>query len=301
MIDRKLPIIIAGPTGSGKSAYAIKIAQQNSGVIICADSRQVYRDMRIGTASPSDEDLETVEHLGFNCQAPTEHYDAGRFVNDTLAFIEDVRNRNKTPIIVGGTGLYLRCLRFGFDDKVGKSVVVREGLESEARIEGLAALHRKLEHADPLAASRIHPNDSVRIIRALEICESNQLSPTSLLTSHFSDKVKLEANWLLLWPERQELHRRLALRIQCMFTAGLIQEAVYLRSILPDDHRLLKTMGYEESLQVIDGKISESRARELVLFRQRQYAKRQYTWFRKEDWWTHVDGSIDSNYLGTNK
>lgn len=288
MINR-LPIVIAGPTCSGKSSYALALGKQIDGVIICADSRQVYQDMHIGTASPTPEDRAQVEHLGFNCRSPLEIYDAGRFVRDTLGFIADVISRNRAPIIVGGTGLYLRCLRFGIDDTFGKSVTIRDQLEKEAASEGLEVLHQRLAVADPAAAARIHPHDSVRIIRALEIMELNDRQAQQILTSHFSSDIKLAAQWQLLWPERAELHRRLAERVKAMFSDGLIKEAVELRKKLPPEHRLLKTMGYEEALRVADGELSEAQAGELVLIRQRQYAKRQYTWFKKETWWEIVD------------
>lgn len=292
MINLQLPIVIAGPTASGKSAIALNFAKKNNGIIICADSRQIYQHMRIGTASPSDEDLAQVEHLGFNCRSPLENYDAALFVRDTLAFVDEVLKQKKVPIIVGGTGLYLRALRFGLNDVQGRCVEIRERLEQEAAQSGLAVLHARLAAVDEAAAARIHMNDPVRIVRALELFELHQSAPQALMKSHFSDDIKFNAQWFLLWPERSILHVRIKERIEVMFSAGLVDEALALRKILPEGHRLLKTMGYEEALRLADGEIFEKEALELVLIRQRQYAKRQYTWFKKETWWQRDLGDL---------
>jgi len=259
------PIVIAGPTASGKSAYALQLAQQINGEIICGDSRQVYARMRIGTAGPSEEELQTVAHHGFHVVDPNESYDAGRFIQDTDSYVKEVQSRQKTPIIVGGTGLYLRAYRYGMQDVPPKSEEVREKLAKEKEQIGLDALYQKLKTLDPDTGKR----------------------PSELRQTHLTQKVRVDARWLLFFPDRHWLHERLKKRVDLMWQEGLVQEAVELRDYI-GNKPLMHTMGYEEALLFADGKLSEEDAKEKILLRQYQYAKRQLTWFKKEPWWEVV-------------
>jgi tRNA dimethylallyltransferase len=279
MVSQNLiPIVIGGPTGSGKSALALEIGQKIDGEIVCADSRQIYKHMSIGTSCPSPEDYAQVKHHGFERLDPRETYSAGQFIVDTDAYVHEIQARNKTPILVGGTGLYLRAWRFGLEDILPANTDIRAKLEQES----LETLYQKLKSVDP--ESLINPNDSVRIKRALEIHELTGQSATSLRQTDWNRPARIEAQWFLVTLDKDSLDTRLRIRIAHMFKQGLVQEGLELRNIL-GFHERLQTPGYLEALQLADGLIAEEQALELTFRRHRQYAKRQMTWFKKELWW----------------
>lgn len=279
MVSQNLiPIVIAGPTGSGKSALALEIAEKINGEIICADSRQIYQRMPIGTACPSPADYARVRHHGFERLDPKKTYSAGDFIRDTDNFVQDIFSRHKTPLIVGGTGLYLRAWRFGLDNILPSDIQIRQKLDQESP----EILYQKLQATDP--HSLIHPSDSVRIKRALEIYELTGKSASSLRQIDWNRAPRVNAQWLLINPSKDELDTRLKKRVAWIFQQGLLQEALALREYL-GTHERLQTPGYLEALKLADGEISEEEALELTFRRHRQYAKRQTTWFQKENWW----------------
>lgn len=264
MVSQDLtPIVIGGPTGSGKSAFALEMAEKIGGEIICADSRQIYQRMSIATACPSPQDYARVRHHGFERLDPKETYSAGDFIRDTDHYVQEILSRHKTPILVGGTGLYLRAWRFGLDDVLPSDPQIRQKLDQDS----LEALYARLQIIDP--QSLINLNDSVRIKRALEIYELTGQTATSLRQTDWTRAPRVEAQWLLLKPNRAELDIRLKTRVDSMFEHGLLQEALALRDYLGAEHERLKTPGYFETL-------------ELTFRRHRQYAKRQVTWFQKK-------------------
>jgi tRNA dimethylallyltransferase len=278
------PIVIGGPTGSGKSDYAIALAQQICGEIICADSRQVYMGMRIGSASPTDEELAQVPHHHYNFVDPNNVYDAARFIADTDRVIGEIASRGKTPILVGGTGLYLRCWRYGLNDVPQSDPQVREALKRETNEKGVPALYTELQALDPESADSIAPQDGYRILRALEIFRMTGHKASRLRKSHF-DTPRQEAQWILIERPRDELNERLLVRTKKMFEGGLVEEALALRERTSPGCPLLTTIGYKESLAFADGLTDLPQAIELTFIRTRQYAKRQMTWFSKEGWW----------------
>jgi tRNA dimethylallyltransferase len=280
------PYVIGGPTGSGKSAYALELAQKIDGEIICADSRQVYARMVIGTASPTEEEKALVPHHNYNIVDTRDSYDAGRFVADTDRAVAEIQARGKTPILVGGTGLYLRCWRYGLSDVPERNEKVRQGLQAELAERGLPSLYDELIRVDEDSAQKIMANDAFRIVRALEIFRATQEKPSTLRKSHF-DTTRVEAQWLLFRPIREELNARLLIRTKNMFESGLVDEAIALRQHL-GEHPLLQTIGYKESLEYADGIIDKAAAIERTFIRTRQYAKRQASWFAKETYWTTI-------------
>lgn len=277
------PIVVAGPTCSGKSVLALKLARDLDGEIICADSRQIYQRMSIGTACPSSEDYAQNRHHGFEKLDPSENYSAGQFIEDTDFYVREIQARHKTPILVGGTGLYLRAWRFGLDDVLPADPEIRHKLDQES----LETLYLRLQSLDPVSAEKIKSNDPVRIKRALEIYELTGQPASLLRQTDWTRPPRVQAQWLLLSPNRDELDCRLKIRVASMFEQGLIQEALALREYLGsnDPFERLKTPGYLEALQLADGLISKEQALELTFRRHRQYAKRQNTWFQKEAWW----------------
>lgn len=285
------PWVIAGPTASGKSALAIDLAERLGGEIVCGDSRQVYAGMRVGAAGPSDAERRRVPHHGYHEVDPRETYDAGRFLVDTDRHIADIQARGRVPLIVGGSGLYLRSWRFGLPDVPPSDAAVRARLEAELREQGPGVLHARLQRIDPSGSARIASGDGVRIVRALEIWEVSGRAPSELRPGYEGASPRHEARWLLLEAPAPWLEGRLAARAQEMFAAGLPEEALALVERVGRDHRLLGTMGYEEALGVAEGTLTAAAALERTVTRQRQYARRQRTWFRKETWWTRVDAS----------
>jgi tRNA dimethylallyltransferase len=281
-----IPIIIAGATGSGKSALALKLAKKHNGEIICADSRQFFQHMRIGTASPSDEDLRTVPHAGFNSVDPmTTKIDAGFFVSFAQNAIREAQNAGRRPILVGGTGLYLRALRYGLNDVPRSDPTIVKELEEECDRIGLDQFYAKLVSIDPSSAEFIKPQDRYRIVRALEIYRQSNRPPSEIRHSFYQDVPKISAHWVIKIRPRAELWEKLEARVKLMFDEGLLDEARALRSLLPEGHWALKVMGYHEALLVLDNKMSLKDAQERIYFRHRQYAKQQNTWFKKEQFY----------------
>lgn len=274
-------IVIAGPTASGKSALAVEVAERLGGEIICADSRQVMADMPVATAAPTSEELSRVPHHNFGVAKTGEQYDAGRFVRDADHWVSDISARKKIPILVGGTGLYLRAWRYGMADVPAQSEPVRKALEAELARVGLPALYEELRLVDPGALEKIKSNDAMRVLRALEIFRLTGTPASKLRASHGQGEPRVHATWILLKPERAWLNQRLAQRTSAMFDQGLVEEAArFPGSTL---------MGHEEAHLFANGTLLRADAVERTLIRHRQYAKRQGTWFNKEPWWASVD------------
>ncbi|MEM7495668.1 MAG: tRNA (adenosine(37)-N6)-dimethylallyltransferase MiaA [Myxococcota bacterium] len=284
-IPPDLPIVLAGPTGSGKSRLALELAQRLNGELICADSRQVYVGMTIGTASPTRAQKRLVPHHGYNVQDPARGYDVARFVQEADRIVREVRARGRLPILVGGTGLYLRVWRIGLDSAPDADNALRARLRQELLRHGPCWLHDRLRNIDPPTARRIDPQDSVRVVRALEIHERTGEKPSVVRPDWRVRPGRVRARWLLLRVGKEELNERIARRAHWMVGEALVEEACALRRRLGDSHPLTRTMGYEEALAWSDGRLSRQQALERVIIRHRQYAKRQRTWFNAEPWW----------------
>lgn len=285
------PVVLAGPTASGKSDIAIQIGERSNGHVICGDSRQLYAGMQIGAAAPSPAQTLQVKHMGFGVRAPEDGQDAQGFITDTDALISRCNAEGKQPIVVGGAGLYLRSLRYGLSDVPQGDPQIRDRLKEELHSFGLQHMHERLVQVDPKGAQSIHPNDPVRIIRALELHAITGKAPSEMRTTHGSQDVRIHCHWILLQVDMSWLSERLQNRVRLMFDAGLVEEAIALRDRLGSSHHLLETMGYKEALLLHDGELSKEEAVTQTYRRHRQYARRQRTWFQKEDWWQRFDAS----------
>jgi tRNA dimethylallyltransferase len=292
------PLVIAGPTAAGKSELALRLAARDDGMIICADSRQVFEGMVIGSGGPSDADRARAPHAGYNDVPPEQTWDAGRFLEVADAHVAAAQQRGKRPILVGGSGMYLRSWRFGLGDVPPRDDAVRARLESEVAAQGAPALHARLQQLDPDAASRIEPQDPVRVVRALEIHEVTGGRASERRVSHAGPE-RVQARWVLLEADTGFLRPRLKARAAAMLAAGLVDEARALRRRLGPEHRLLSTMGYQEALLVVDGALDEPAAVDAIERRWWQYARRQRTWFRKEPWWHRLDAALGTDALFT--
>lgn len=284
-----MPVVIAGPTASGKSGLAIELALKHGGEIICADSRQFYAGMAIGTACPDDEDLAKVPHHGYSMLDPkSDKMDAGLFVEFANKKIREIRGRGKRPILVGGTGLYLRALYYGLSDVPPSDKAVAHEIRERGHTLGLDGLYADLKSIDPITASLIKPQDAYRIMRALEIFQITGKLPSELRSSFARGKAELGAHWIYKKPDKSSLLITIEKRVHNMFKKGLMDEARCLRERLSPLHWALDVMGYKEALQVIDHELTLKDAMERTLIRHRQYAKRQYTWFNKESFYRHI-------------
>lgn len=287
-----LPIVL-GPTGSGKSELAISIALAVGGEIVNCDSLQVYRGFDIGTAKVPEPERRGIPHHLIDLAGPEELFTAGDYTERARAMLREIRARHRTPIVVGGTGFYLRALLEGLFAGPSRSAFVRERLERREE-KRPASLHRILARLDPQAACRIHPNDKNKIIRALEIrlLEGKPVSELFLqgrnpLTGFFP--VKLGLN-----PPRKLLYQRLDARAAYMFERGLIQEVrSLLRSGVPPDAKPFESLGYTQALQLLGGRLTLEQAIESTQKETRRYAKRQITWFRKEPQVNWLEGFGD--------
>jgi tRNA dimethylallyltransferase len=281
-LDHPPLVVITGPTGAGKTEVAVRLASRLPVEVVSADSRQVYRGMDIGTAKPSREQRLAVAHHLIDVVNPDESYNAARFNVEARQAIADVLGRGRLPLVVGGTGLYIRALLRGLLPAPAADAEVRRELRELARREGLPVLHARLQEVDPEAASRIHPRDPVRIIRALEIYRKTG-APVGV-TSHWRDS---RPEWTLLLVgltrPRAALYEALGERVDRMVGRGLQEETRRLLAAGYDPSlSAMQGIGYRHFVQVIRGEWAEARAIHEMKRDTRQYAKRQWTWCARE-------------------
>ena len=264
MSSRNYLIAIVGPTASGKSALGILLAERISGEIISADSRQIYKYLDIGTAKPAPKDLQHISHHFINILYPDQDYSAGEYGKQARAKIVEVLAQGKQPILIGGSGLYVRAVIDGFFEGPGKNEEIREQLEAEARVLGAEALYEKLKQIDPDSATKMDATKIRRIIRALEVYYITG-QPISKLHSLQVTKPPFEFMQFGLEWERQQIYDRINRRVNEMITAGFVEEVKdllsrgYTRRI-----NALNTVGYKEVFDYLEGKVSESEMVELI-------------------------------------
>src|SRR5881409_3656744 len=268
MSDKPPLLVIAGPTGVGKTAAAVALAARLPIEVVSADSRQVYRGMDVATGKPTADELRAVRHHLVDVVDPDDRYDAARFARDARAAIDAIRQRGRLPAVVGGTGLYIRALL--------------RGLEEVAAREGWAALHRRLAAQEPALARRLHPNDHVRIIRALELVRAG--SPAGEAQTRWREG---DAEWDVVYVgltlDRARLDDRLRRRAQRMVAAGLEDEVrgLLARGYVPT-LPAMQGLGYREFVRVVQERLDVEEARRLMQRDTLRYARRQWTWFARE-------------------
>lgn len=295
------PIYIAGPTASGKSALAVKLASKFDSVIISADSMQIYRTLDIGTAKEDISIREKIPHKLIDVVDPNEEFSVAEFARLAKTEIENAQNSEKLPIIVGGTGLYFEALLYPMSfANTNKNDALRESLQQELENIGAHAMHQKLESLDPQTANRLHENDTKRVIRALEIV----LSTGKTLEQNQDERQKPDVIMVALNTDRDVLYDRINKRVDKMFDEGLVQEVL---SVGDFSYQSMQAIGYKEfancNFSVENGKyvVDDAELDQIkgkIKQHSRNYAKRQLTWFRKYDFvkWldiNDVDGAID--------
>lgn len=276
-------ICLTGPTGVGKTALALELAEQFPVEIVSADSALVYRHMNLGTSKPQAEVLARIPHHLVDIIDPTQHYSAGRFQAEAAAVITRIRERGKVPLIVGGTLLYLRALEQGLASLPEADHQLRAELSARAAVEGWSGLHKELQRIDPAAAERIHPHDPQRIQRALEVWYVTGKT----LTAHQQVSVgpRCELHKLCLMPrDRAVLHEQIAHRFEHMLNHGLVDEVRQMRRqfALHSDLPSMKSVGYRQVWAHLEGLYSYAELRQRGTAATRQLAKRQYTWLRAQ-------------------
>jgi tRNA dimethylallyltransferase len=278
-------VLLMGPTASGKSALAVKLATALNGEIISVDSALVYRDMDIGTAKPSLEERGGIPHHLIDILDPAESFSTGQFRTQALNLMEDITTREKLPILAGGTMLYFNALTQGLAVLPKADPEIREKLDRELHRFGSAALHRRLQMIDPEAAARIHPNDPQRIQRALEVFEVSGKPLSSFFGETQATTLPYRLIKLIIAPEeRATLHSIIAERFRQMLRDGLIEEvdALYRRGDLSEKAPSIRAVGYRQVWSYLAGEYGYDAMIEKSIIATRQLAKRQFTWLRRE-------------------
>jgi tRNA dimethylallyltransferase len=280
-----LLVVILGPTGSGKSALAIHLAQQFGGEVVSCDSVAIYRHFEIGTAKPTSQQRALARHHLLDVAEPDQPFTAGEYARQARATIEEIAGRQRLPIVVGGTGLYLRALIEGLFPGPQRFEELRGRLRERAEERGSPYLHKLLLRLDPAAAAKIHPNDLPKLIRALEVCLASRAPMSELWEQRGRDPLRgFRILRIGLNPDREALYARLNHRACQMFDDGLIEETKSLLERYGDRKNVtpLESLGYKQAAQFLRGELTREQAIAATQQGHRNYAKRQMTWFRRE-------------------
>lgn len=279
-------LVIVGPTASGKTALSIEAAKRFHGEIVSCDSVAVYREFEIGTAKPSREQRAAVPHHLIDVANPTESFTAGEYARQARAAVNDIATRGRLPIVVGGTGLYLRALVSGLFAGPQRSEELRGRLQRKEQTRGKGYLHRILTRIDRTAAAKIHANDTPKIIRAVEVCLAEREKMSELWKKGRDPLTGFHIVRIGLNPPRAALYDRINRRCEEMFRAGLIEETRALLAKYPEltaiPNSPLNALGYRQAVQAIRIAMNEAEAVAAAQQAHRNYAKRQLTWFRRE-------------------
>ena len=293
MNDRVL--VILGPTCVGKTQASLKLADILNGEIVSFDSRQVYKFMDIGTAKPTREERERIRHHLIDLVSPDEKFTASDYGKRARETIRGIIERNKQPIAVGGSGLYLKALIEGFFQGPKADESTRKKLEREAQKFGGPRLFNRLKEVDPEAVERIHPHDLIRIVRALEVYELTGKPISVWQREGEYEPFPMEFIKIGLTLKREELYRRIDQRVEGMMAQGLLDEVKRLKEKgFSPRFKALKTVGYQELFAYLEGEVDLLTAAEKIRLNTKHYAKRQLTWFRKDEEIVWLDADDDN-------
>ncbi|OCP01690.1 MULTISPECIES: tRNA (adenosine(37)-N6)-dimethylallyltransferase MiaA [unclassified Ensifer] len=288
-------ILITGPTASGKSALAVELARRHGGVVINADSMQVYDTLRLLTARPDEADMGGIEHCLYGHVPAASAYSTGAWAREAQALVARLRGEGRLPVFVGGTGLYFKALTGGLSDMPEIPAAIRERLRERLKAEGPEILHRELAAKDPETAATLKAGDGQRIVRALEVVEATD-KPIRFFQQQ-SGPVIVDpdrAQKFVVQPERKVLHERINRRFEAMLSGGAIDEVRALLALdLPPEMPVMKAIGVSQIAALLKGEIDEADVIETSSAATRQYAKRQMTWFRNQldDSWLRIESA----------
>lgn len=294
MSEKPKVIVICGPTASGKTALSIELAKKINGEIISADSMQIYKDMSIGTAKPTVEEMQGIKHYLIDFVSPDERYSVAQYKQDAKKTIKEILEKGKTPIIVGGTGLYIDSLIYEIDYtdiKIDENY--RKQLEQTAEKEGLDKLYQEAEKIDPDAMKKISQNDKKRIMRVLEIYHSTGKTKTQQELESRKNPVEYDYRIFAINWDREKLYQRINKRVDIMIEKGLIEEVNQILNKYKKFPTAMQGLGYKEVVDYINGKYTIEEMIEKIKMETRRYAKRQLTWFRKNKQTIWIEGEND--------
>ena len=298
MLKKEKIIVICGPTASGKTALSIELAKKINGEIISCDSMQIYKEMNIGTAKPTAEEMQEIKHYLIDCVSPEKRYSVAEYKTDAKKAIREIIKKGKTPIIVGGTGLYIDSLIYEieypnieFDEKY------REQLEQRAQKEGLENLYKEAEKIDEEAVKKISSNDKKRIIRILEIYNATGKNKTMQEIESRKKEIEYDYHIYALNWDREKLYERINRRVDIMISQGLIEEVENIIKKYKEFPTAMQGLGYKEVVQYLENKLTKQEMIEKIKQESRRYAKRQLTWFRKnkQTIWLSGEDKLQNN------
>ena len=276
-------VVVLGPTASGKTALSLSLAERFYGEIVNCDSVAMYRDFNLGTAKPTASERAQVQHHLLDYVAPTEPITAGQYARQARQVLAEIKEREHLPILVGGTGLYLRALLEGLFPGPQRSEELRERLRDRAASRRPGYLPRVLRRLDRPAAERIHANDTPKLIRAIEVCLASRQKVSDLWQQPGREPLRgFRILRIGLDPDRQALYERINRRAQQMFESGLVEETRHLLEKYGDSAGPLSSLGYKQAVQLLRGELTRDQALQSIQQAHRNYAKRQMTWFRRE-------------------
>ena len=275
-------IVICGPTASGKTALSIELAKKINGEIVSADSMQIYKDMDIGTAKTTPEEMQGIKHYLQDFVEPDKRYSVADYKVDAEKAIEEILSKGKTPIVVGGTGLYVDSLIYGIEyQEIKFDEKYRKKLEDIALEKGLETLYKKAQEIDPEAMKKISCNDKKRIIRVLEIYKATGKTKTEQEIESRKKEVKYDYKVFAIDWEREKLYERINKRVDIMIENGLIEEVENLLKKYKEFPTAMQGLGYKEVVEYLNGYLTKEEMIDKIKQETRRYAKRQITWFRK--------------------
>ena len=293
-MEKQKVIVICGPTASGKTKLSIEIAKKIDGEIVSADSMQIYKEMNIGTAKPTLEEMQGIKHYLLDFVSPNERYSVAEYKKDAINAIEEIIKRKKVPIVVGGTGLYINSLIYGIDyPEIEIDINYRNKLEKIAEEEGLEKLYNMAKLVDEEAIKNISPNDKKRICRILEIYHSTGKTKTQQEIESRKNGPKYEYLVFGMNMDRDKLYDRINKRVDIMIKDGLIQEVKEITSKYHEFPTAMQGLGYKEVLEYLNGDTSKEEMIEKIKMETRRYAKRQLTWFRRYETIKWIDALDD--------
>ena len=290
-------IVIGGPTASGKTALSIELAKAINGEIVSADSMQIYKEMDIGTAKPDENEKQNITHYMLDIISPETRYSVADYKKDAKECIRKIVKKGKTPIVVGGTGLYIDSLIYEIEyQKIDVDLSYRKYLENLTEKEGLDSLYEEAKKIDPLAMEKISPNDRKRILRVLEIYHQTGKTKTEL-EKESRKEPEFDYRMFAIDMNREVLYEKINRRVDIMIEKGLIKEVKDIYEKYEKLPTSLQALGYKEIVEYIEGKLTKEEAIEKIKLESRRYAKRQLTWFRKnkETIWLNGENPISEN------
>jgi len=285
--------VVLGPTGSGKTALSLALAERFHGEVVNCDSVAMYREFEIGTAKPTLSDRARAPHHLLDLVDPTGYMTAGEYSRLARQTLAEIKSRENLPIVVGGTGLYLRALLDGLFPGPQRSEELRERLRQQVEHNGVDYLHRVLRRLDPGAAAKIHTNDIPKLIRAIEVCLASRQKMTEMWKQGRDPLAGFRIFRLGLNPDRDSLYARINQRAKQMFDSGLVEETKRVLEKYGGRARPLASLGYKQAVQLLRGEIDPQTALQAAQQAHRNYAKRQMTWFRREQEVVWLEGFGD--------